>query len=70
MVVVVVLVVVVMVVVLAVMIVVVAVAVLVMIVVEDKTSQQTSAHMPERGLTFNPGFNSGTKLVPMPDSSL
>ena len=26
--------------------------------------------MPERGLTFNPGFNSGTKLVPMPDSSL
>ena len=26
--------------------------------------------MPERRLTFNPGFNSGTKLVPMPDSSL
>ena len=26
--------------------------------------------MPERGLTFNPGFNSVTKLVPMPDSSL
>ena len=26
--------------------------------------------MPERGLTFNPGFNSGTKLVPLPDSSL
>ena len=26
--------------------------------------------MPERGLTFNPGFNYGTKLVPMPDSSL
>ena len=26
--------------------------------------------MPERRLTFNPGFNPGTKLVPMPDSSL
>ena len=26
--------------------------------------------MPERGLTFNPGFNSGSKLVPMPDSNL
>ena len=29
-----------------------------------------SGRMPERGLTFNPGFNSGTKLVPMPDNSL
>ena len=26
--------------------------------------------MPERRLTFNPGFNPGTKLVPMRDSSL
>ena len=26
--------------------------------------------MPERRLTFNPGFNPGTKLFPMPDSSL
>ena len=26
--------------------------------------------MPERRLSFNPGFNPGTKLVPMPDSSL
>ena len=26
--------------------------------------------MPERRLTFNPGFNPGTKLVPVPDSSL
>ena len=26
--------------------------------------------MPERRLTFNPGFKPGTKLVRMPDSSL
>ena len=26
--------------------------------------------MPERRLTFNPGFKPGTKLIRMPDSSL
>ena len=30
----------------------------------------TTGRMPERRLSFNPGFNPGTKLVPMPDSSL
>ena len=30
----------------------------------------TKGRMPERRLTFNPGFKPGTKLVRMPDSSL
>ena len=35
------------------------------------TSQFISTgRMPERRLTFNPGFKPGTKLVRMPDSSL
>ena len=30
----------------------------------------STGRMPERRLTFNPGFKPGTKLVRMPDSSL